>query len=175
MIKRLTRATLFVGGAGLLAAWLAAAADDQPAPRADVASPALVRAEQLAVEIQAQAARLRERLASAPRPAAGGRNPFALDERSARPGAARVAAAMADEIPAVVTVPEPPLLVLSGIAEDGAPGATVRTAILSGLGDVFLVKAGDVVASRFEVVAVGADAVELRDLGTGRTIRLALR
>ena len=54
-------------------------------------------------------------------------------------------------------------------------GTPVRTAILSGLGDVFLVKAGEIVASRYEVVAVGADAVELRDLGTGRTLRLGLR
>lgn len=175
MMKRLTRATLLVGGAGLLAAWLAAASDDPPTPPPAVASPALVRAEQLAFEIQAQAARLRARLAAAPRPADGGRNPFAVEERPASPAPARVRAATIDEFPAVVTVPEPPLLVLSGIAEDGEAGAPVRTAILSGLGDVFLVKAGETVASRFEVIAVGADTVELRDLGTGRTLRLGLR
>jgi hypothetical protein len=70
-------------------------------------------------------------------------------------------------------------LTLSGIAEDVGPDSDgaplVRTAVLSGLGDVFLAKAGDTILSRYEVVAIGADAVELKDLTTLRTIRLGLR
>jgi hypothetical protein len=61
------------------------------------------------------------------------------------------------------------------VATDENPEGAIRTAVLSGLGDVFLVRAGDVVASRYEIVAVGADAVELKDLATGRTFRIGLR
>jgi hypothetical protein len=174
------RGVLFVGGAALLAAWLAAAADqDRQAP--DAPAPhevsALDRAEHLARDIQSQAARLRARVAAAPEPAGSGRNPFIFHVRPAAPRSApRVSAGSADEMLPALSIPEPPPLSLSGIAEDeGAEGVRIRTAVLSGLGDVFFAKAGDTILERYEVVAVGADAVELRDLTSGRTIRLGLR
>jgi hypothetical protein len=65
---------------------------------------------------------------------------------------------------------------LIGIAEDKADGGVVRTAMITGEAeDLFLVVRGDSVAGRYEVVAIGADAVELKDLTTGAIRRLALR
>lgn len=168
----LSRGVLFVGGAALLAAWFAAAADSgrQEAAAAAGATTALDRAESVAREIESQASRLHARLADAPAPSTSGRNPFSF-ELPKPPRATTRAEMSAAESPAVIDVPEPLPLTLSGIAEDHG----ARVAVLSGLGDVFLARAGDTILSRYEVVAVGADAAELKDLTTGSTIRLGLR
>ena len=65
---------------------------------------------------------------------------------------------------------------MSGIADKtGEDGKIVRTAVISGLGQLFFAKAGDNVTTRYTVAAIGADAVELRDATTGETMRLALQ
>jgi hypothetical protein len=177
-----SRAVAAIGGTALLIAWIAAAADSARVSRVVVVVRErprdLTRAEQIANDIQSQATRLRARLASAPAPAAEGRNPFRFSEPATPRAAHRVTAASLPEIAeadsaeaAPVTIP----LTLSGIAEDNSPEGTIRTAVLSGLGDVFLVKAGDVIASRFQITAIGADAVEILDTSTGATVRLGLR
>ena len=51
----------------------------------------------------------------------------------------------------------------------------MRTAIVSGFGDIFLVKAGETVASRYRVVSVASDGVELVDETDGSTLRLSLK
>ena len=51
----------------------------------------------------------------------------------------------------------------------------VRTAVISGLGQLFFAKAGDPVTARYTVSAITTDAVELRDVTTGETLRLALQ
>ncbi len=174
------RGVQFVGGAALLAAWLVAAADQDREGQAAPASrdgSALDRAETLARDIQSQAARLRARLATAPEPGGSSRNPFAFHVPPPQPRPVpRGATRPAGDLRPALSVPEPPPFSLSGIAEDENPaGVRIRTAVLSGMGDVFLVKAGDTVRERYSVIAVGADAVELNDLVTGRTIRLGLR
>jgi hypothetical protein len=186
-MTRGSRAALCVAGAGLVAAWLAAAADRQPVTASDAAEPSqdarLARAEHLAGEIQSQARRLRAHLEAPPQPTLSGRNPFAFEARANRePDADRVRAssiARSLEAAFATTPPDPPPLRLSGIAEEPGTGensaAPVRTAVLSGYGDVFLAKVGETIASRYEVTAIGADAVELKDLLTGLTIRLGLR
>lgn len=167
-----------IGGTALLVAWIAAAADSARSSRVIVVEGErpreLTRAEQIAAEIQSQATRLRARLAAAPVPSAGGRNPFSFNEAAPARATHRVTAAgvpEAVEAAEPVTVP----LTLSGIAEDTSADGTIRTAVLSGLGDVFLAKAGDTIASRFRIVAVGADAVEILDISSGATVRLGLR
>jgi hypothetical protein len=65
---------------------------------------------------------------------------------------------------------EPPLDLL-GVAEEGA----TRTAMI-GMGDeLLMVTVGHEVAGRYRVAAVGPDVVELKDLATGATRRLALK
>lgn len=185
-MTRGSRAALYVAGAGLVAAWFAAAADRQSVTTSDVAvrqqDPRLARAEHLAEEIESQAVRLRAHLARPPQPTISGRNPFAFQarvDRERRSDQARVASVEHSlEATFATTAPEPPPVTLSGIAEepsaDERSAAPVRTAVLSGYGEVFLAKVGETIASRYEVTAIGADAVELKDLLTGRTIRLGL-
>jgi hypothetical protein len=131
--------------------------------------------ETLASEVQAHAARLRERLASAPRPQMPHRNPFIFEARPVplpRPLASR---------PDPAVVPEPlrppePALSLIGIAEDQGPKGLVRTAIITGDADtVFVLAVGDTLLDRYTVEAIGADAVELKEIATNGVRRLALR
>lgn len=171
------RVALYLVGGSVLAAWLAAAAGiETPAepipvhPR--VSSSAT---ESLAEEVQAQAVRLRERLAGAPAPRQPARNPFSFAPKAVPPvrPTRPVPTTMPSTAPAVV--PEP-VLNLIGLAEDQAPGGPIRTAIISGdRGELFMVKAGDAIGARYKVTAIGADAVELSDLVTGAVRRLALR
>lgn len=71
-------------------------------------------------------------------------------------------------------VPRRPPLALVGIAENDSAGETVRTAVISGEGQLFLVKEGEAFANRYRVVRIGADAVELRDEVADATIQLGL-
>ena len=174
------RAVTYGGLTCLLAAWLASAASTtlqqgetagEPAP-----APAGVSTETLASEVQAHAAKLRQRLASAPTRPVPQRNPFLFEPRVAP---ARQLARQIVE-PAAVT-PEPlpppePVLALIGVAEDRGPKGLTRTAILAGDGDaMFMVTVGEILLGRYRVDAIGADAVELRDVGTQAVRRLGLR
>lgn len=121
--------------------------------------------------------RLRNRQRETPAPREGGRNPFEYARLAAPASAAPAAPAPppADAI-APPSPPPAPLFTLSGIADKaGADGTVVRTAVISGLGQLFFAKAGDTITTRYTVTAIGADAVELRDLTTGESIRLALQ
>jgi hypothetical protein len=176
------RGVLIAGGAALLAAWFAAAADRdrQAVPESAGGETSLLdRTDALSREIQSQSTRLRSRLAHAPEPAGSGRNPFAFDTPRVAPPSRPPMLIPAAGSPAAIDIAEPPPLTLSGIAEEEGAGELAgtrwRVAVLSGFGDVYLARAGDTVLSRFEVVQVGADAAELKDLTTGRTIRLGLR
>jgi hypothetical protein len=51
----------------------------------------------------------------------------------------------------------------------------VRTAVISGAGQLFLVKEGEHVTPRYLVAKISADVVELADQGDGSTRRLALK
>ncbi len=71
-------------------------------------------------------------------------------------------------------------LTLAGIAEDPAPdgGGSVRTAIITGNGQLFLAKEGDTVADRgveYRVGNISADSAELIDLRDNTTRRLTLK
>jgi hypothetical protein len=132
-------------------------------------------AETLAQDVQAQAERLRTRLAAAPSPRPALRNPFAFTPRqTVKPREHR---------PAVEKVgPEPPLpppepaIELIGMTTSQTPDGPIRTAVISALsGELFLVKEGEMIATRYKVAAVAADAVDLSDLITGATRRLTLK
>ena len=173
------RAAAYIGGASLMAAWLSSAAGVVwQEPDASVDQPRPVQTagtEMLAADVQAQAIRLRERLASAPAPLEPLRNPFAFAVREPR----RVRGTTSPVAPPPATAPpvlaEPPLELL-GIAEDQKPEGRVRTAILSADGsDIVMVTEGQVIGGRYRVAAIGADVVELLDLTTLGVRRLALR
>lgn len=125
--------------------------------------------------MQSEIDRLHDRLSPAARPSHS-RDLFRFNApkpRRAAQAAIPIAAAVA-----VATAPvqeQPPALQLIGVAEDALPDGVVRTAILSGLGDVFLVKAGDVISGRFRVDHVAADAVQLTTMSSSSVTTLALR
>jgi hypothetical protein len=169
-----TRAAAYLGSAVLFAGWLASAAGVTRQPRVVrvVQRPAeSARLDAVVSNVQTQASRLRQRMSIAPAPQAPIRNPFVFVQRESRPAAVtrrdrRAAAALPD-----VFVPIEPDLDLLGVAEEGS----TRTAII-GLGDeLLMVTVGHEVAARYRVAAVGPDVVELLDLRTGATRRLALK
>lgn len=172
------RAVVYGGTCCLLAAWLASAASTTRRPSVTDQDPAVTgtsATETLATEVQAHAARLRERLASAPRPQLPHRNPFVFDSRPSAPP--RPLAIRADPAPAPEPLPPPePELSLIGIAEDPGPKGLVRTAIITGDAEtVFVLAVGETLLDRYKVEAIGADAVELKDIATNARRRLALR
>jgi hypothetical protein len=172
------RAVVYIGGAVVFAAWLAAAASTSFAP-IEARRPARVSAaggtERLASDMQAQAARLRLRIAAAPVPQQPTRNPFefaARDEPRPRSSVVEPAVRM-PQTPAPAPDPE---LTLAGIAEQQSDKGVVRTAVIVGGGDeIYLVTEGQTLIGRYTVAGVGPDAVELRDSTTGAMRRLALR
>jgi hypothetical protein len=175
-----SRAAAWIIGAAVCGAWLASAAGVTRQARTSRVAPRasdVVQFEALAADVQTQAGRLRERLANAPAPRATERNPFGFApsqnlRRSSLP--ARPPAA-APEALAPVEVREP-VLELIGIAETNRPEGVVRTAMIrGGYDELMMVTAGQRILGRYDVVAVGVDAVDLKDLQTGAVRQLILR
>jgi hypothetical protein len=169
-----TRVVAYLGAGVLTLAWLSSAAgvgEQSPAPQRAPQPVQTAGTESLASEVQAQAARLRERLATAPTPQSPHRNPFAFAPRP-EPRLVRPETANA---PAPLPLPDPPLF-LVGIAEDKTPAGQERTAILTAEGgEMFMVKVGEAIGARYTVKAIGTDAIELTDLVTNSLRRIALR
>jgi hypothetical protein len=165
-------------GAGALAALVASATTSGRRPPA-VASVERARPVELqGAELAAEIARLRERLRPTTAPSAS-RNLFNFSAAGRREVDDGSPAAMTPSGAPAVAVrtsdPPAPRLVLVGLAEDPSDQGPVRTAIVSGFGDIFLVKAGDAVTSRYRVVSVASDGVELSDETSGFTFRLSLK
>src|SRR5262245_1606809 len=165
-------ATIGVFGAAL-AAWLASAATSRRAvpPPIVIPTPAVdSRGAELAEEI----ARLRERMRPTSTPQQPGRNLFTFRAARVQP-----AAPVAPRAPAIVEAPVEhaalPALKLAGIAEDLGAEGPERTAIISGDGQLFMVKEGDAVTLRYRVAKISVDVVELTDLTDDSVRRLALK
>lgn len=172
------RAAAWTLVAALAAAWLASAAgvigQPSPSPRLPVRSQLSAQTEAVSFDVQAQAERLRKRLATAPSPRPV-RNPFSFEAR--QPDRPRVAARVEIPPPAVAAAPAEiePELTLIGVAEEGKEAGAVRTAMIVGAGEqLFLLRVGQSVG-RYQVTAIGADAVELRDAASERIRRLVLK
>ena len=167
-------ATIVVVG-GVFAAWLSDAMT--PVGRAPVSStvaiarPLDARGADLAKEI----ARLHDRLRPEAAPSAPGRNLFEFKKTRAAVVATTPPIAVAPQ-PAVAPTPQV-ALTLAGIAEDVVPGRAdgiVRTAIISGNRQLFMVKEGEEVAQRYTVAKITADGVDLQDVADGSVRHLAL-
>src|SRR5262245_26819351 len=166
-------AMILVGGAAL-AAWLAGAATSNHVVRPPiVAPPPPVDAQ--GAELANEIARLHERLRPTAAPAQPGRNVFTFRSRPApiAPSAPLPRAAQLPTEPA--PAPTRFAFKLLGIAEDDSPDGPVRTAILSGDGQVIMVKEGESIADRYRVTKIAPDVVELTDTTDNSTRRLALR
>lgn len=158
-----------------LASWFSAASTpDVPPPEPRVAPRVPSALDHSSALLQSEIDRLHDRLAPTAAPMHS-RDLFRFSAPKPRrlpPAASPVAVVLEPPAPVQET---PPALMLIGVAEDVAGDGVVRTAILSGLGDVFLVRAGDVVSGRFRVELVAADAVQITNLTTSGVTTLALR
>ena len=164
-----SRTVGIVVGAGLLAAWFAAANGSRPAapplPPVSAAPDAQLREVQQLLE---QTNQLHGAVATmtAPRPQI--RNLFQFG--TSTPADREAAAGAGRQAPAAVA-PAQPALDLEGIADDGKGGLT---AIIGGEGRLFLARPGDQVTSRYRVRAIGQGTVELEDLTGGPALTLRL-
>ena len=167
-----TAAIAVIGGA--LIAWLAGAAtSNRPLPPLPptIKTPIEARGAALDDEI----ARLHERLRPSASPRLPTRNLFAYRATAhAAPPAPLPPArpAVADAPPAAPSLPP---LKLAGIGEDEGPDGPVRIAFISGEGQLFMVKEGEMVTPRYRVARIAADVVELQDVNDMTTRRLAMR
>jgi hypothetical protein len=166
-------AKLAVLGAAV-AGWLAAAVTSggRATPSIAIKKPPV---DNNSAALASEIARLHDRLRPATTPRQPARNLFSYGSSKAQSSVAPPAAARPALSEAIPARPVPAPLKLSGIAEDEMPDGVVRTAIISGLGQLFLVKEGDSFADRYRVLRVSSDVVELTDLVDGNVLRLALR
>ena len=166
-------ATIGVVG-GALAVWLAGAAtSNRRVVDTTIAKPTPIelRGAELADEI----AGLRERLHPVVEPQHRARNLFQFSSRAAAPPSR-----VDPPVPAISDVPAQrapaaPPLKLIGMAEDPGPDGPIRTAIVSGFGQMFFVKEGDSIAERFRVQHLSGEVAELSDLVDSTTYQLALK
>src|SRR5262245_50090847 len=168
--------TVIIGAAGgAIAVWIASAATSNPRPIAPIA-PVKTNAaiEKSGAELAVEVKRLQERLRPGDTPV----DSRDLFRYAGKPSSA-ASAPSAAPIPVAPAAAPPPVAVqplrLEGLAEDQGDQGVVRTAIISGFGDIFLVKEGDSVTSRYRVAKISPDAVELTDLTNDTPVRLALR
>jgi len=155
------RAAIFVIVLGALAAWMAAAAtsgvrDVKPVP--PFSPPAI---DTSGTALEAEIARLHDRL----RPTASPRLGRDLFQFTA--ARSRISTPPAPTEPEAIPTPapvQPPRLTLIGVAQDGSEAGAARTAIISTAGQLFLVKEGEEVTSagaRYRVTRVSDDAADL--------------
>jgi len=171
-LKRM--ATIGVVG-GALAVWLAAAATSSVR---DVATPAPVKItsiETRGAELASEIARLHDRLRPSSTPRQPARNLFQFTSQKARLAVpADTKPALTEAVAAPAPLPPSPLK-LSGIAEDPGESGPIRTAIISGQGQLYLVKEGEMVTARYRVAKISADGVELVEVVTNATLRLVMK
>ena len=106
-----------------------------------------------------------------PAPGRSNRDIFAFKRRAVPPPAPSSAPSIAAAVPQA-----PPVLFrLIGFAEDAGPEGVIRTAIISGQGQLYLVKEGETVGSIYRVGKMAPDSVELLDSTGGPMLQLALR
>jgi hypothetical protein len=166
-------ATIGVVG-GALAAWLAAAATSGNRDSEEALVPKSSAIDGRGAALASEISRLHERLRPSATLPRTGRDLFSFvspPPRSVAP--LQIPGPALSEAP--ILRPTPPAMRLSGLAEDATPSGLVRTAIISGFGQLFLAKEGDQVTDRYRVVRISSDVVELTDLAEGTTLRLALR
>jgi hypothetical protein len=124
------------------------------------------------VDLSATADRLRVRVAEATTHQAPVRNAFRFGEPRPVPVARPPVAA---EVAPPVVAPARAPYAMAGVATAVEAGQTVRTAILTSLAGVTLVKDGDMLDGAYRVVSVTDETVELESIGEGirTTLRLA--
>ena len=174
MTRTLVELVLLV--ALLVAAWLIALNGSRVPKPAAIPPPARADYGDQPVDagLPERADALRTYLAS-PRPLAPARrNPFGFQ------GSSRAVAGANGRAPVGGAAPAPsassrPDMALEGIAEETGNGHPLRTAVIAAAGELIFAKEGDRVLSRFLVVRITQDAVQLKDDERGGTFSLVLK
>ena len=158
-----------MSGAGILATYLAS---PPLLPERQTATPDVQNARAAGSEPEAdilrEAARLEARMRAEAAFRAPARNPFQFgaQRRDVRPQAGESTQIQ----PAAISPPpdpEPPFIVLSGIATDVIDGTTERTAVLTTPSGVVLAGVGDMVGTDYRVRAIQDDGVDLESTSDG--------
>ena len=156
------RAAIFVIVLGALAAWIAAAATSgvrEIKPVAPFLPPPI---DTSAAVLRAEITRLHDHLRPTASPRLG-RDLFQFAAPRPRIASQDAAPLPPAPIPAPPSAPAPSLTLI-GVAQDTAEGSTVRTAIISASGQLFLVKEGEPVTAgglRYRVTRISADSADL--------------
>jgi hypothetical protein len=166
------RTLTFAALGAVLAALFSSAATTGRRPAVSPAVQKITPVETNGAELAAEIARLRDRLRPRTPPERPSRNLFEF-HAAPQPRAIDVAPPPASDN--VIILPTALPLRLVGVAEDEGPDGAVRTAIISGQGDLWLAKEGDEIARRYRVLHITADAVDLQDLNDGSLYPLQLR
>ena len=175
----LRRATLYIGGGTLLVAWFSSAASMSSGRNARRAPQILddsAPGQSLALSVQAQTRRLKERLATVPVPPAPTRNPFAFGPGPERVAPApRIGTPAPEPISAAIEVPDLPLM-LVGLAEHRKDDVVLKSAVITSDGqDLIMAEVGTVLLGRYTVTSIENDAVEMKDSSSGRVRRIVLQ
>jgi hypothetical protein len=186
--------------AALLSSWAVSSASDQPHSSAAAAvQPSPAALPDLALELDAEIARLSTRMPLAATPATPGRDPFRFGARrgmsefpSASAGSVTRAMAVSEfSSPSVSSEPRRADLSdpgssreavafpeaanqprLSGIAEISAGSLT---AVINFAGELHYARKGDVIAGRYRIDAIAFDGADVFDLVLGTISRLKLQ
>jgi hypothetical protein len=171
--------TILIGVAGgAVAVWLAAAATSNTRTIAPVVPSKPTVVDKSGAALAAEVRRLHERLRPSDTPV-DSRDLFRYAAKSSPSLSLQIANAAAPVAAPAAPQEITPLTVsplkLEGLAEEQGAQGVVRTAVISGFGDFFLVKEGDRVTPRYRVAKISSEAVELTDLSDNTPVRLALR
>jgi hypothetical protein len=176
-----TRIVLLVVLAALVGIWASSSPSMTPMGRAGVSPLPLASSRRTpeVFDMQVTTERLEARRAQGELPAEERRNPFrfAVDQRAPRePQQAQAATLpLAAGAATAATLPTLPPMSLIGIVDRTVDGRAQRLAVVSMADTLYYAAAGARIGSRYEVVSVAADAVELKDLSDGSTRRVALK
>jgi hypothetical protein len=161
-----------MSGGGVLATYLVSLAPGiEPRQAGSTAVPAVSVSG--AVDLSAQADRLRARVGQVPPYREPARDVFHFGATPRRVSPAPVVRAL--ETPPPAPSSPKPLFSLAGVASESSDGVTERTAILSSIHGVLLVHDGDSIEGGFRVVTIEDDAVTVESTsdGTLSTLRLS--
>jgi hypothetical protein len=170
-MQKIASTLLLLGGAVLLVTWFVSPAASVQ-KQSSVTSPTPIdRVGPVLAEVDAEVARLRDRLPSPESYPPPSRDPFNFGRLPEVPNARP---AIVEPAPALVVAPPTPALPsLVAIVSDIVDGADVRSAAISQDDEVQIVKVGDVVGA-LVVRGITADALQLVDEKTGASFRITL-
>jgi hypothetical protein len=181
VLKRVSWPGVIVVAGSTAYSWFNASphvAQSEPAPRTNVASSAEVTAPAAGPEASAAALasmQLHDWSPKAPQKGRPDRNIFTFTH--AVPKAAPAPPPPAPGLLAGGDGKTAPLVLfkLIGVAEDQGPDGVSRTAIISGQGQLYMVKEGETLAWIYRVGRLSGESVELVDTTGGEPLRLSLK